>query len=164
MNLPRIGALTVAAAIVGLAASVAVAHEAKLGSLTLKNLTVKASLKGTRTTGGYVTVVNAGPKGDRLVSVSCTCAAKVEIHRMWMDGDVMRMRLAEHGLEIPAGRTLTLAPGGAHLMLIGVKTPLADKTDVTMTLKFEHAGTVTTKFHVRADPSADMAPMPGMKH
>jgi copper(I)-binding protein len=83
---------------------------------------------------------------------------------MWMDGDVMRMRLAEHGLEIPAGRTLTLAPGGAHLMLIGVKKPLLDKTDVTMTLKFEHAGTVTTKFHVRADPSAPMAAMPGMKH
>jgi hypothetical protein len=144
-------------------ASAAVAHEAKLGDLTLKDLAVKSSLKGSSTTGGYVTIVNAGARPDRLISATCACAAKVTLHNMWMDHGIMRMRLADKGMVVPAHGELKLAPAGPHLMLEGVKAPLADKTDVELTLKFERAGTVTTRFHVKSDLTAPMAAMPGMK-
>lgn len=139
------------------------AHEAKLGALTLSSLHVKASLKGVNNTAGYLTVMNAGP-ADRLVGVTCDCARAVEIHRMSMQGGVMRMSRAEDGLAVPAKGMLELKPGGDHLMLLGLKAPLADGADVTMTLKFAKAGSVTTKFHVKANPAADAKPMPGMKH
>jgi copper(I)-binding protein len=156
--------LVIAALAAAVLAAPALAHEAKSGSLTLQDLRVKASLKGTNTTLAYVTVVNAGAKPDRLVSATCECGAKVTLHRMWMDHGVMRMRLVEKGLEVPAHGELKLAPGGDHLMLTGVKTPLEDKGKVTLTLTFAHAGKVTTFFHVMADPGAPMAPMAGMKH
>ncbi|MBS0297212.1 MAG: copper chaperone PCu(A)C [Proteobacteria bacterium] len=147
-----------------LLAAPALAHEAKVGGLTLQDLRVKASLKGVNTTAAYLTVVNPGPKADRLVSATCECGAKVTLHRMWMDHGVMRMRAADKGLEVPAHGELKLAPGGDHLMLTGLKAPLEDKGKVTLTLTFAHAGKVTTFFHVTADPGASMGPMAGMKH
>ena len=62
---------------------------------------------------------------------------------MVMDGGVMRMRQVETGLRIPAGKTLNLAPGGYHIMLSGLKAPLAVGSSFSVSLLFEYAGKVT---------------------
>jgi copper(I)-binding protein len=67
-----------------------------------------------------------------------------------MEGDVMRMRELEKGLEIPAGGTVTLAPGGFHLMLIGLTAPLKAGTRVPVTLVFEKAGSIDIELDVQA--------------
>ena len=63
-----------------------------------------------------------------------------EIHEMAMDNAVMTMRALPDGVEIKPGETLTFKPGGLHLMLMGLKKPLVQGTDVHVTLNFAKAG------------------------
>jgi hypothetical protein len=80
-------------------------------------------------------------------------AARVEVHEMRMEGDVMRMR--EIGsLELPAGKTVTLAPGGLHLMLMDLKSPLKVGEKIPVKLRFERAGEVEVLLQVETKPAS----------
>jgi copper(I)-binding protein len=138
-----------------MAVSSVYAAEVHSGALILRSASVSPS-RGGAPVEGRVTIVNHSRKPDRLVAASCGCAAKVELHRMWMDGQIMRMRRADDGLAIPAGGKLELAPGGDHLMLIGVKPALQEGQHVRMTLQFEHAGKVVLDMPVKDAPPAPM--------
>lgn len=87
----------------------------------------------------YLTI-RGGDAADRLVSVSSPRAAKVGLHTMLMQGDVMRMREVD-AIEVPAGGTVTLAPNAPlHLMLEGLTAPLKAGERVPLVLHFEKAG------------------------
>ena len=75
--------------------------------------------------------------GARLVGVSSPVAGVAEVHEMKMDGDVMKMRPVEGGLELPAGKAVELKPGGYHVMLMDLKTPLVKNTTIAVTLLFK---------------------------
>ena len=85
----------------------------------------------------YVTIVSPTP--DRLLSASSPVAKKTELHTMEMAGMVMKMRPVA-GLDIPAGQSVDLKPGGEHIMLIGLHQPLREGQSFTLTLNFEKAG------------------------
>ena len=74
--------------------------------------------------GGFLKITSAS--ADRLIAASAPVSKTVELHTMQMDGDVMRMRQIP-AIEIPAGQTVELKPGGLHVMFIGL-TPDADRT------------------------------------
>jgi copper(I)-binding protein len=85
----------------------------------------------------YLRIVS--PTTDRLTAASSPVAKKAELHTMSMEGGVMRMRpLAV--MDIPAGQTVTLSPGGIHIMLLGLTRPLREGESFPLTLSFEHAG------------------------
>ena len=67
---------------------------------------------------------------------------------MKVSDGVMTMRPLDGGLEIPAKGTVTLAPGGFHLMFIGVKEPFVEGEGLPVRLTFEEAGSVETFLHV----------------
>jgi len=69
---------------------------------------------------------------------------------MKMEGNVMRMRELANGLEIAPGATVTLAPGGLHMMMMGLKAPLKQGEKVPLTLVFEKAGTIDVEIAVEA--------------
>jgi copper(I)-binding protein len=71
----------------------------------------------------YLTIVS--PTTDRLTAASSPVAKKVELHTMSMEGGVMRMRPLA-AMDIPAGQTVTLSPGGTHIMLLGLTRPLRE--------------------------------------
>lgn len=127
----------------------------------------RATPPGATTGAGYLAITNPGKTPDRLVGGSTPVAAKLEIHEMSMTGGVMRMRPVAGGLVIGAGQTVTLKPGGYHLMLIGLKRPLKAGEQVPVTLTFERAGPVKTALDVQATGAAPAAPshhdMPRMK-
>lgn len=100
------------------------------------------SLAGARNGAAYVTLVNHGGAAERLVGASTPVAAKAELHRDEMEGGVMRMRPAGP-LALAPGERLTLAPGGLHLMLIGLKQPLKPGDRFPVTLSFEHQPPLT---------------------
>ena len=110
---------------------------------------MRASLGRSTTTAGYVVLHNAGPGADRLVGASCACAARVELHMHQMQGGVARMSPVG-AIKVPADGSAVLAPGGAHLMFIGLKARVADGTRQRVTLVFERAGPVTVAFTVKA--------------
>jgi len=72
----------------------------------------------------------------------------VELHTMTMDGDVMRMREVEGGIELPAGETVELAPGGLHIMFMGLESPFVEGETVPVTLTFEGGETIDLELPV----------------
>lgn len=112
------------------------------GDLEITAYRAKAMLPGQPTGAGFLTVANRGAVADRLLSVSSPSAPMVEIHTMEVVNDVMTMRPVEGGLEIPAGATVELKPGGAHLMFMHVAEPFKEGAAVPVTLEFEKAGKV----------------------
>jgi hypothetical protein len=95
-----------------------------------------------------MTITNTGAAADRLVSASSPAAGKVEIHEMSMQDNIMKMRELPRGLPIEAGKTVSLSPGGYHLMLLGLKAPLKKGDKITVTLNFEKAGKVDVTLDV----------------
>ena len=139
--------LSSAVALFGLPAA---AHDYTLGSLKIGHPWARATPPTAPSGGGFLTVTNTGTTADRLVSVSSPAAAQVQVHEMKMDGTIMRMRELENGLEIPPGATVALAPGGLHLMMMGLKAPLKEATRVPVTLVFEKAGKIDVELQVMA--------------
>lgn len=113
------------------------------GSLEVSNPQIRATAPGMKATGGYLTITNHSNLDDRLVSASADFAGRVEIHEMIMDGEVMKMREREGGIEIPAGGMAMLKPGGLHLMLMGLKESMMPGEMRDITLTFESGHTVT---------------------
>ena len=151
---------------IAIAGSASAAPAVHAHDLTLTGAVMRATPPGVSTTGGYLTIANAGAKSDRLVSVSCTCASMVMLH-----ATVMHMGMAtmtDPGfIAIPAHGQAQLTPGGYHLMLMGLKAPPKDGSTQAMTLRFEHAGAVVVPFavnaRIQAEPARPAMPaMPGM--
>ncbi|MCE7026591.1 copper chaperone PCu(A)C [Jiella avicenniae] len=145
--------MRVTLAATALAAAIAIvttayAHSYKLGDLQIGHPWSRATLPNAPVAGGYMTIENTGTSDDTLLGGSTPAAGKVEIHQMKMDGDVMTMRPVENGLVIPAGQTVTLEPGGYHLMLVKPQRPFKEGERVPLTLKFEKAGEVDVELAV----------------
>jgi copper(I)-binding protein len=145
-------ALAIAVAVpVALAlAAPAAAHEYKAGALVIHHPWTRATPAGARVAAGFATIDNTGPAPDTLVGGSLSRAGASELHQMAMEGEVMTMKPVEGGLAIPAGGTLTLGPGGMHLMFPGLKAALKQGETVAGTLVFEKAGTVPVEFAVES--------------
>ena len=141
----------------GLAAQ---AHEFKLGAITIGHPYARATVPGQPAGGGFLKLENKGGD-DRLLSASAGVSSAVELHSMSMEGDVMRMRQVD-AIELPAGKTVELKPGGLHVMFMGLKAPLKAGDSFPLKLKFEKAGEVTVDVKVEA-PGKDAMPK-DMKH
>jgi hypothetical protein len=100
----------------------------------------RATIGNNRITAAYMTLRNGAGQADRLVAVS-TPIGRAEIHAMTMDNDVMRMRQVT-AIDIPAGGTATLQPGGVHIMLVDLRAPLRAGAQVPLVLRFDRAGTL----------------------
>ena len=114
-----------------------------LGDLTLEGAFTRATPPNAMAGGGFVTITNNGSEDDRLIAASSPAAPRVELHTMAVIDGVMRMREMEGGIDIPAGETVNLAPGGLHVMFMQLPAPFVAGTMVEVTLTFEKAGSVT---------------------
>ena len=124
------------------------AEEVKAGDLVISQAWSRATPKGAKTGGGYLTIENNGSAPDRLIGGSSDVASSVQVHEMSMEGGVMKMRPVENGLSVEPGKTVKLAPGGYHLMMMDLKQPLKRGDKVPVTLEFEKAGKVTLSLDV----------------
>ena len=131
-----------------LLAATAFAHAYKAGHLTINHPWARETAAGQAYGGGFMTVTNDGDTPDRLMAGATPAATELQLHKMTMEGMVMRMRQVTDGLVIPAHGMLELKPGSFHVMFIGLKHPLKLGSMVPATLRFEHAGTVHVAFLV----------------
>lgn len=111
------------------------------------NVWARATPGGTTVGAAYAEI--GAKSADKLVGVASAVAEKAELHTHIDDAGVMKMRRLE-GLDLPAGETHTLAPGGDHIMLFGLKEPLKTGAKVPLTLTFEKAGKVDVEAEVVA--------------
>ena len=124
------------------------AEEVKAGDLGITQAWTRATPGGAKIGGGYLTIENKGAAPDRLIGGSADFAGKVEVHEMAMNNGVMTMRPLEQGLAIEPGKTVKLAPGGYHLMMFDLKSPLKQGDKAPVTLQFEKAGKVSLSLEV----------------
>lgn len=145
------------------AAPLSQAHEYKLGQLEIGHPYARATVPGQPAAGAYLSIENKGSTPDRLVSVSSPVAKSGEIHTMAMEGNVMKMRELDGGLEVKPGQKIAMQPGnGYHIMLMGLSKPLQAGQKVPATLTFEKAGKVEVTFNVE-DGKAAAGGMKDMK-
>lgn len=145
-----------AALLVFTVAAVAIASAPVWAQVEVKSAWVRATVGGQKTTGAYM-VLKSGA-GATLVAVESPAAAIVEVHEMRMDGNVMRMRAIPR-LELPAGRTVELKPGGYHVMLVDLKQPLKNGDSVPLRLKIEGKDKSVVTVEVKADVRESAADM-----
>ena len=129
--------------------------QAQSGAVAVTEAWSRASTPAAQTGAIYVTVTAAEP--DRLTAVSTPYASKAELHESKMSKGVMEMRAVTGGLPVTPGAPIHMAPGGYHIMLMGLKQPLKQGGQVPLTLTFEHAGPITVEASV-AGPGASAPP------
>ncbi|MGJ8621500.1 MAG: copper chaperone PCu(A)C [Yoonia sp.] len=130
-----------------LAASPLLAHDYEIGALSVMHPMAFETAASAQTGGGFMTITNNGEQDDMLVAVEADFP-RVEIHTTEMDGDVARMIKIE-GLALPAGETVTLQPGGFHVMFMGLGgDPFELGEEVPATLIFQNAGALDVLFTV----------------
>ena len=105
----------------------------------------------------YMTIVNEGDRPDRLTGVSSDIAERVEIHVHERVGEMMAMRPLD-GLDLPPGERVRFAPGGLHLMLVGLGRPLEKGGRFTVRMEFVSAPPVEIEVPVRAMEATSMEP------
>ena len=108
---------------------------------------VRATGQGQKATGVFMNLT--AKKATRLVGVKADLTGSAEVHEMKMEKDVMKMQ-AVKSLDLHAGQTVALKPGSYHVMLMDLKAPVAEDSQVVLTLLFEDAAGVKTQKEVKA--------------
>lgn len=140
-------------------------HEA----IEIKDAWIRAAPPGAPVNAGYITLLNKGQSADRLVVVRSAKVKNIEIHQMKMEGGTALMVPLENGWALPPGATVTLKPGGFHLMMMGMAEPAKPGLEVPLILEFEKAGVVKITAIVK-HPGEGMGgnpphgPPKGMRH
>ena len=148
-------ALTLAALALACAAS---AH----AQVTVKDPWVRATVPQQKATGAFMQLTAA--KDARLLSASSPVAGVVEVHEMAMVENVMKMRALPNGLELPAGKTVDLKPGGYHVMLMDLKGEVKEGSVVPVTLVVQGKDGKKDSIEVKATVRALNATAAGGDH
>jgi periplasmic copper chaperone A len=140
-----------AALLVAIAAP-AIAQETGTPSIAVQQPWARATPAGATTGAVYMTLDNKTGSADRLIGASSDAADKLQIHEMKFVNGVMQMRQLDNGLPIPAGGSVVLEPSSSsyHVMLIGLKKPLAQGETFPLTMTFQKAGNISVTVPVHA--------------
>jgi copper(I)-binding protein len=141
------------------------AWAAEPAGIEVKEAWARASAGRTQSAAAYLTLVNRGPADDKLIGASSPIAKHVHLHsEQMMQGNVMRMIMVE-SVDLPAGKTVSLAPGGLHVMLMELDYPLVAGATVPLRLRFAKAGDIAVDANVGAVGAMGPPPSrPGEHH
>ncbi len=127
---------------------------AQAESVQIRDGWVRSTVPGQKGSGAFMKIT--AKESVQLTGVSSPVAGVAEVHEMKMEGDVMKMR-AVPVLELAAGSTVELKPGGYHLMLMDLKQSLTVGSTVPVTLMFRDAKGAERRVEVKL-PVAVAAP------
>lgn len=132
----------------GLSPAVALSANYTLGTIEISDLWTRPTATVGGSGVGYMTIRNNGPSPDRLLGAYCPIALMTVLHDTKRVGNVMEMREIA-AVDLPPGKTVQLAPGGKHLMMMDIKDKFVPGGKISCTLRFENAGSVDVDFDVR---------------
>jgi periplasmic copper chaperone A len=136
-----------------LAAAVVHAHQFSVGNLVIAHPWARPTASGMPSGAAYLSITNHGSQQDVLIGARSPSAKRVEFHRTSIESGMAKMRPAG-ALVIEPGATLTAAPGGLHLMLVELETPLLLGASVPLVLTFKDAGEVTVQLKIEPHDGA----------
>jgi copper(I)-binding protein len=120
---------------------------AQAQSIVIDKAVARATVGKMPNGAAFLQIENKGAD-DALLSGSSPASSRIEIHTMSMEGDVMKMRALDQ-LELKSGQRVEMKPGsGIHIMLMGLKKPLAVGEKFPLTLNFRKAGKIETTVEV----------------
>lgn len=143
-----------------LAAALLLAGSAHAQQVIIKDAWIRGTVPGQNATGAFMELT--GKSNARLVGVASPAAKQVEVHNMSMENGVMRMFPVD-GVDLPAGKTVKLAPGGYHVMLMELRKPLNAGDKVPLKLTFELAGKTRETIEVSVEVR-DLKGQPAPQH
>jgi copper(I)-binding protein len=130
-----------------LLAVLALCAGAAQASVTATQAWVRGTVPAQKTTGAFVTLRSS--EGARLVAVTTPAAESAEIHASGEKHGVMHMHALD-SIDLPAGRSVELKPGGFHIMLVNLTRPLAAGEQVPLTFTVEDRRGKRSRVEVRA--------------
>lgn len=128
----------------------AAAHDYRVGNLVIAHPVLRVASPVSKTGAGYLAITNRGKTADRLVQVITTASTRADLHGTVQNGTVMQMRAQTAGVPVPAGGTVLFAPGGLHVMFIGLKAAMPVGAPLKARLVFEKAGAIDVQFKTEA--------------
>jgi periplasmic copper chaperone A len=146
-----------AALLLTFAALVAISQMARAGSLRIEEAYARATIGIAKTGAVYLSVVNDGSSPERLRGATTAVAEHAQLHLHAMKDDVMTMAQVKC-LVIPAGGRITMAPGGLHIMLTGLASPLNQGQQFPLHLSFDAAGDTVIEVAVKGPGAGDASP------
>ena len=120
---------------------------AQTAAIKVEGAWARASVQGQKATGAFMRLT--AKDGARLVRAESPAAGLAEVHEMKMEGDIMKMR-AVPTLDLPAGKTVELKPGGYHVMMMDLKGPVKAGDVVPVTLVLESKDGLRSTLEVKA--------------
>lgn len=127
------------------------AHEITVGTLQFIHPHIPQPAATAQVAGGYMAISNDGAQPDRLIGVSSKIAKSASLHQSSVDANGVASMSPVEALEIPAGDTVLLEPGGYHIMFMGLTGRFSEGDMLPVTLTFEKAGAIEMEFMV--DPA-----------
>ncbi|MBB3066967.1 hypothetical protein FHR98_003283 [Limibacillus halophilus] len=118
------------------------ATQAMASDLSTNNAWSRVTMGAGHTGAVFLEITNQSQEPRRLVSAETSLAERAEVHSNEMVDGVMKMRRMEE-IEIPAGETVTLEPGGLHVMLFGLTQALKEGEHFDVKLMFDDGAEVT---------------------
>lgn len=128
--------------------SLCFAASAQAVDVKIENAWVRATVPGQRVAGAFMDIT--ATRNMKLLTGSTPAAETVELHFMRMDGDRMEMRELK-SIKLPRGKTVSLAPGGLHVMLTGLKAPINAGDSVPLRLTVSDAAGKRSRIDVTLD-------------
>lgn len=127
----------------------ALAHEYTAGKLTIDHPMAFETAPNVSVGGGYMTIANTGDTDDVLLEVRVDAVPRVELHLSETDDNGVARMTKQDGIPIPAGETVSLKPGGLHVMFMGLgDNPFELGKKLDATLVFESAGELDVQFSI----------------
>lgn len=145
----RSALLLLALVLAGLAAACSAGASPSPSGPTVTGAWVRASSGGDQPSAGYMTIANPGAQGDQLIGATSPGATSVEMHKTTTDMSGMTAMQPVSSFDIPAGGTITLGPGGMHLMIMWLTGPLTTGGTLQLNLTFASGATVSVQAEVR---------------
>ncbi len=129
------------------AAAMNMAETVTVGDISISGAWSRSSAGMKNAGAAFMTITNAGNADDRLVAATTPVAKKAELHTHLMENGVMKMRQVK-AIDVPAGKTAELKPGGLHVMLFRLSDTFEEGAHYPLTLTFEKAGNLTVMVHI----------------
>ena len=149
--------VSVAAALMGLVCALGPVSVYADSALAVEGAYVRKPIPGKDMSAAFMQIHNGSEQSQQLVSASAAWASSIELHTHTNDNGVMRMRQVP-AIDIPAAATVTLQPGGLHLMLFGLQQPLPEQPQIELCFADQHCQTVTAELKDMRDmPAAGKA-------
>lgn len=129
------------------ATAIALTTSAAYAEVKVENAWVRATVPNQQATGAFLNLTS--DKDAKLVGASSSVLPNVEIHEMAMENDVMKMRQVT-GIDLPAGQTVELKPGGYHIMFMNLADQVKEGDTIPLTLDIENSDGSKESLEVQA--------------